>query len=66
MLEYRLILERCVRYNIIPPKCLQVLCSIAARNASVNSKRALAPPGLTPGNLPFFSYGWQIPGGGDT
>ena len=24
------------------------------------------PPGLTPGNLPFFSYGWQIPGGGGT
>ena len=24
------------------------------------------PPGLTPGNLSFFSYGWQIPGGGGT
>ena len=36
--------------------------------ASVNSKCALPPPppGLTPGNLPFFSYGWQIPGGGGT
>ena len=32
-------------------------------NASVNSKCALPPP---PGNLPFFSYGWQIPGGGGT
>ena len=24
------------------------------------------PPGLSPGNLPFFSYGWQIPGDGGT
>ena len=35
-------------------------------NASVNSSCALRPPALTPGNLPFFSYGWQIPGGGGT
>ena len=40
---------------------------IMASNASVNSSCAQSPPppGLTPRNLPFFPYGWKIPGSGD-
>ena len=44
-----------------------VQTSVYSCYASVNSSCVQLPtPGLIPGTLPFFSYGWQIPGGGGT
>ena len=43
-----------------------LLFFVVVMHQSIPNAPCPPPPGLTPGNLPFFSYGWQIPGGGGT